>query len=232
MAGGPATDYTNNYVRRFVLRACLALCGSELDQVNEPGYSWVSRHTWQSWRERYKKNSARLDVAIANIVSRRPVIPGEKGQYGYVRLIEEKGKKVKKTLKQSSPIPLNLHGESGSASSIRNSVSAPGDTAHPALVVTGSTPLQPALVGSADSSHTVTLSSLEESQEGGEWAIRIGTAPPPSWNKKRALSREDTLVDDPKRMKVDSGYVLRSRYLVIVYPNRSLFPGVTFVSFT
>ena len=48
---------------------------------------------------------------------------------------------------------------------------------------------------------------LEESQEGSEWAIRIGDALPPAWGKKRSLTREDTLVEEPKRKRVDSGYV-------------------------
>lgn len=29
---------------------------------------WALRHTWQSWRERYKKNKDRLDVHVAAIV--------------------------------------------------------------------------------------------------------------------------------------------------------------------
>lgn len=55
-----------------------------------------------------------------------------------------------------------------------------------------------------DTTRTATLSSLEESQDGGEWAIRVGDAPPPVWGKKRSLSQEDTLEDEPKRQKVDS----------------------------
>ncbi|KAJ3784745.1 hypothetical protein GGU10DRAFT_270809, partial [Lentinula aff. detonsa] len=31
-------------------------------------YSWTKRHTSQSWREHYKKNKARLDLRIAEIV--------------------------------------------------------------------------------------------------------------------------------------------------------------------
>ena len=33
-----------------------------------PEMKWALRHTWQSWRERYKKNKDRLDVHIAAIV--------------------------------------------------------------------------------------------------------------------------------------------------------------------
>ena len=49
--------------------------------------------------------------------------------------------------------------------------------------------------------------SLEESQEGSEWAIRIGNAPPPAWSKKRSLTQEDTLEDDRKRKRAVIGYV-------------------------
>jgi hypothetical protein len=31
---------------------------------NLKGYEWVTRHTWQSWREYYKKNQAALDAKI------------------------------------------------------------------------------------------------------------------------------------------------------------------------
>ncbi|KAJ3815430.1 hypothetical protein F5876DRAFT_72068 [Lentinula aff. lateritia] len=54
-------------------------------------YEWTSRHTAQSWREHYKKNQARLDSRIAEIVAREGIdskalyhkgrlLPGEEGQ--------------------------------------------------------------------------------------------------------------------------------------------------------
>ena len=172
------------------------MSGSEWVQVDEPGYNWVSRHTWQSWRERYKKNSARLDVAIANIVSQRPVLPGEKGQYGYVRLIEEKGKKVKKLPKQEGPVPLDFHSVSSPMPPVRDS--APGNSMYPTPLATGPSFVQ-------------TQSALpEESREGGEWAIRISDASHPGWGKKRGLAQEDPLGDGAKRKRVDSGYAFRS----------------------
>ncbi|KAL0950990.1 hypothetical protein HGRIS_007736 [Hohenbuehelia grisea] len=64
--------------------------------ASDPEYSWVTRHTWQSWRERYKKNSERLDVAIAVIVEQIKPSQGEKGQYGYVRQTEDKPKRPRK----------------------------------------------------------------------------------------------------------------------------------------
>ena len=65
-------------------------------QASDPEYAWVSRHTWQSWRERYKKNSQRLDTLIQAIVEQKKPTLGEKGQYGYVRKPEEKPKRSRK----------------------------------------------------------------------------------------------------------------------------------------
>ena len=55
-------------------------------QANEPGYAWVVRHTWQSWRERYKKNAQRLDKRIAVIVDEKD--PSQEGQQNFVRMPE------------------------------------------------------------------------------------------------------------------------------------------------
>jgi hypothetical protein len=65
-------------------------------QASDPEYAWVTRHTWQSWRERYKKNSQRLDTLIQAIVEQKKPTLGEKGQYGYVRKPEEKPKRSRK----------------------------------------------------------------------------------------------------------------------------------------
>jgi len=65
-------------------------------QATDPEYAWVTRHTWQSWRERYKKNSQRLDTLIQAIVEQKKPTLGEKGQYGYVRKPEEKPKRSRR----------------------------------------------------------------------------------------------------------------------------------------
>ncbi|KAI6027195.1 hypothetical protein EDC04DRAFT_2718259 [Pisolithus marmoratus] len=42
----------------------------ELEQLSQyREYRWAARHTWHSWRERYKKNKAYFDPIIANIVN-------------------------------------------------------------------------------------------------------------------------------------------------------------------
>ena len=94
---GPATGSISNcatwYVTFSRLLSFLTLIAI---QANDPEYSWVTRHTWQSWRERYKKNSQRLDTLIQAIVEQKKPSLGEKGQYGYVRKPEEKPKRSRK----------------------------------------------------------------------------------------------------------------------------------------
>lgn len=65
-----------------------------------PGYEWVSRHTWQSWRERYKKNAARLDEHIAAIVESQQSLKAVKTQYAYVKQLEPKPKRKRRTKKE------------------------------------------------------------------------------------------------------------------------------------
>ncbi|KAJ7655013.1 hypothetical protein DFH06DRAFT_993182 [Mycena polygramma] len=72
------------------------------DLSGEPEYAWVARHTWQSWRERYKKNATRLDALISAIVAQKKPTLGDKGQYGYVRQAEEKQKKQRKSKKKKN----------------------------------------------------------------------------------------------------------------------------------
>ena len=43
-----------------------------------PGYEWVARHTWQSWRERYKNNEYDFDVAIRNYQKKHEIAVPEK----------------------------------------------------------------------------------------------------------------------------------------------------------
>ncbi|TDL18896.1 hypothetical protein BD410DRAFT_792678 [Rickenella mellea] len=51
----------------------------------EHRYPWAARHTWHSWRERYKKNLARFDVRIQKIVAKNPPPPNGKGLYPLTR---------------------------------------------------------------------------------------------------------------------------------------------------
>ncbi|KAI5897677.1 uncharacterized protein SCHCODRAFT_02696332 [Schizophyllum commune H4-8] len=88
---------------------------------HDPQYAWVTRHTWQSWRERYKKHAHRLDRVIESIVEHKKPMLGEKGQYGYVRVDEPKEPKPtpkprskrKRARKDSTPEPSQNDGAYG-----------------------------------------------------------------------------------------------------------------------
>ena len=47
--------------------------------ANPEVYAWTERHSWKSWRERYKKNASRLDILIKRYVRKYP--PQEQGLY-------------------------------------------------------------------------------------------------------------------------------------------------------
>ncbi|KAJ7042433.1 hypothetical protein C8F04DRAFT_1030050 [Mycena alexandri] len=165
---------------------------------NEPEFAWVARHTWQSWRERYKKNSSRFDGLIAAIVAQKKPMPGEKGQYGYVRQPEEKQKKPrkKKTKNQDSSLleeeeflvaSSSMDGMgvfSGAVSTQELGEMGPpisGDMQIPAIY-NGEPPLPvagPSVVNSIPAEE-------EMDEDGSEWAVRVGNSPPPLWGKRRA----------------------------------------------
>ena len=50
-----------------------------------PELEWAKRHTWQSWRERYRKNRERLDPVIDELVKKRPPPTDGKGLFPYDR---------------------------------------------------------------------------------------------------------------------------------------------------
>lgn len=156
-------------------------------QFNEPGYEWVSRHTWQSWRERYKKNSARLDQHIAALVSLNQTGRTPKDHFGYFRLSEKSQK--------SSGSRRGMIQESGDKVSEDQNI----DHKDPESSFMGGTPiLQANVVQSQDS---------EES----EWAIREGQAPLPDWARRPVEEQAD--VDGSKQEKGNASFrtfVLRS----------------------
>lgn len=99
-------------------------------QSADPEYAWVTRHTWQSWRERYKKNSARLDTKISEIVEQKKPAHGAKGQYGYVRAPEEKPRRIrpKKGSTNTNGTTLNNNGLNGAGPA-----AGPSNTSAPEL---------------------------------------------------------------------------------------------------
>ena len=179
-------------------------------QSGDPEYAWVSRHTWQSWRERYKKNAERLDTIIASIVEQKKPAQGEKGQYGYVRQAEEKPKRIrKKRVKatesmnpdefstnpsvmaimpsepsnmQTNPTVLRAPEHHYNMASLQDIAS--GDYSA-ILPVPSTVPHDRSTVGK-----TPDKEEMEEAEEGSEWAVRIGNAPPPAWSKRKASNEE------------------------------------------
>ncbi|KAJ7487398.1 hypothetical protein B0H11DRAFT_2013147 [Mycena galericulata] len=172
------------------------------EQSGDPEYAWVSRHTWQSWRERYKKNSVRLDGLIAGIVAQTKPTPGEKGQYGYVRQAEEKQKKPRKKKNQT---PSYLHDDFVVGGSELEGVG----------VFAGTAPID--ALGEMDmqapeeihqiaglmypvAGPSVAPAEEEMDEEGSEWAVRVGNSPPPMWGGgKRRASQEPENVNGTKR---------------------------------
>ncbi|KAI0724440.1 hypothetical protein C8T65DRAFT_704308 [Cerioporus squamosus] len=182
------------------------------EMAHDPEYVWVTRHTWQSWRERYKKNATRLDAKIAQIVDQKKPAHGEKGQYGYVRKPEEKPKRVRK--KRSSmngdsespiagpstahsmdtysvPMPVPLPTLTG----VMGPMPGPNDTFSPVVYSTPPPVFQhmsmPAPVtGQMDAATARQHAREEEMEDDEEWQIREGNAPAPAWAKRKADEEE------------------------------------------
>ncbi|KAG0709028.1 hypothetical protein DFH29DRAFT_890225 [Suillus ampliporus] len=155
------------------------------EMIADPEYAWVSRHTWQSWRERYKKNAVRLDTIIAQIVDQKKPVPGEQGQYGYVRQDEEKPKRPRR--KRAKPAEQNLHNQEMIIGGIN------GNGAEVPVIVFDALGMDP---GPSTSRAVVRSSPAEEEMEDGEdseeWAVRIGNEPPPNWGKRPASEESDS----------------------------------------
>jgi hypothetical protein len=170
----------------------------------DPEYAWASRHTWQSWRERYKKNSARLDGLIAAVVDQKKPLPGEKGQYGYVRQPETKPRKTRRKRDDShgkddyeeliaSTIP-TTHNHTFSLSHDPQTLASSSSHVH----TDGSFGPRP-----TDSSNTLQrgIPAEEEMEDDGpDWVVRIGNAQPPSWGKRKADAPVDEM-DARKRLR-------------------------------
>ncbi|KAJ7107620.1 hypothetical protein C8R43DRAFT_1099942 [Mycena crocata] len=169
------------------------------EQNGDPEYAWVTRHTWQSWRERYKKNSARLDALISAIVAQKKPVLGEKGQYGYVRQAEEKEKKPRKRkVKNQEPTTYLdddfLVGSSQmEGTDVFAEMDVPGEMQM--MYHQGSPEAGPSMVHQAPTEE-------EMDEEGSEWAVRVGNSPPPLWGKRRASQEADDYATATKRPKI------------------------------
>ncbi|KAJ7102122.1 hypothetical protein B0H15DRAFT_1017352 [Mycena belliarum] len=173
----------------------------QLCELNaDPDYAWVARHTWQSWRERYKKNAVRLDALISTIVAQKKPLPGEKGQYGYVRQAEEKQKKTRKK-KSKNEVPYLDDDEFLVGSSklegmgvFSGDVSIQGLAEMP-MTAPGVMPQLPGIMFDGAPRAGPSMANPREAEEemdeeGSEWRVRVGNSPPPMWGggaqKRRA----------------------------------------------
>ncbi|KAI0757111.1 hypothetical protein C8Q80DRAFT_78601 [Daedaleopsis nitida] len=175
------------------------------EMANDPEYAWVTRHTWQSWRERYKKNATRLDTKIAQIVDQKKPAHGEKGQYGYVRKPEEKPKRVRRKRNATngdvdSPVagPSSVHSmETYSVpmpalTGVIGSVGGPNDAFSSVVYSAAATPvfqqmsMSAPLPGQGDVVAVHQNAQEEEMEDDEEWQIREGNAPAPAWAKRKA----------------------------------------------
>jgi len=149
-----------------------------VSRANEPGYEWVGRHTWQSWRERYKKNATRLDQHVAAIVNLGEAGPMGKAQFGYFRISEGRQKTVRKRRRKTE------------------NVDEPAGEAPPPSQYSASAPATPQHIPEASSQPPPT-------PDDHEWTIKEGHAPPPTWAKRDATTGESS----QKRHKTADGFV-------------------------
>ncbi|KAG5644746.1 hypothetical protein DXG03_007875 [Asterophora parasitica] len=163
---------------------------AEFRQTNDPEYVWVSRHTWQSWRERYKKNAARLDAMIASIVDRKKPAPGEKGQYGYVRQAEAKPKRTRK--KRTKAMDAQAEMDDLTEAGMQMSV-MPGMGMHQDLQGIPGMPMFPPPSATPLNCESVRRSPAEEEmdEEESQWMVRIGADEPPAWAKRKSTEEPE-----------------------------------------
>ncbi|KAF5390342.1 hypothetical protein D9757_002781 [Collybiopsis confluens] len=153
---------------------------------NHPEFTWVTRHTWQSWRERYKKNADRLDKIIDSIVTTTKPTQGEKWQYGYVRQDDERPKKkrrrISKPEEEDQRPPLQpqqqefVLGSSGSGKALVSNFD-------PVTQAMATNPSFGQLAGMLRLAPTSDISTVENNEDG--WGIRVGSSLPPSWPKPK-----------------------------------------------
>ncbi|KIK71132.1 hypothetical protein GYMLUDRAFT_33264 [Collybiopsis luxurians FD-317 M1] len=151
---------------------------------NHPEYTWVSRHTWQSWRERYKKNANRLDKIIDNIVTTTKPNQGEKWQYGYVRQDDDRPKKKRRRLskpeEERQPQPQPQEFVVGSSGTGKEPVHPDFD---PVTQAMATNPSLGQLAGILRLASTADMNTVDNGEDG--WRIRVGSDLPPAWAKPK-----------------------------------------------
>ncbi|EIN13496.1 hypothetical protein PUNSTDRAFT_117254 [Punctularia strigosozonata HHB-11173 SS5] len=204
-----------------------------VEMGNEPEYHWVNRHTWQSWRERYKKNSARLDQRISFIVQERKPLVGEKGQYAFVRQPEEKPKRTrKKTAKVEDqphqPFDPELGQQPGPSHFQQGAVDdhhaqlMQGAYIPPAMPYPYPPPPMAFPIGGPMDPSTprkpAEREEVEDPDDSAEWQIREGNEPPPAWAKRKAEEEEAEPNKRPRTGAVEVPYAAILAGLAVADP--------------
>ncbi|KAG6845998.1 hypothetical protein H0H87_011046 [Tephrocybe sp. NHM501043] len=173
------------------------------EQSNDPEFAWVTRHTWQSWRERYKKNASRLDTLISSIVDRKKPAQGEKGQYGYVRQPEAK---PKRTRKKRAKVPDTQTAMEELAEGVGMQIPHM-PTMSMQSELPGMQGMRPEMFAHVPGRSNVPVdagtgrrSPAEEEMDEDEWIVKIGDAAPPAWAKRKA-QEEPERQSEHKRAK-------------------------------
>jgi hypothetical protein len=148
---------------------------------------------------------------IAGIVEQKKPLPGEKGQYGYVRQAEEKPKRTRKkkvkAIEQFSQVeafasvngipplsvgvanqlpPMDTSGM-GTSHHLHHTMTAlqdlsdVGNAYSTILPAPSSVPLDRSTIRNSPAEE-----EMDETEEGPEWAVRVGDSPPPAWAKRKA----------------------------------------------
>ncbi|KZT44387.1 hypothetical protein SISSUDRAFT_1012522 [Sistotremastrum suecicum HHB10207 ss-3] len=149
-----------------------------------PDYMWASRHSWQSWRNRYKQNQQRFNRMIEAIVEQLGIKPGGDGQYGSIRQPPGNNKRPAKI----APATLNEE-------DISEQIQPKATRRHERPL-----PSPDGIQIESNSNQNVV-----EEDVSTEWATREGNAPAPQWVKdiarKRPLPRSDESTGHPSKKR-------------------------------
>jgi hypothetical protein len=156
-------------------------------------------------------------MIIEAVVQQKKPAQGEKGQYGYVRQAEEKPKRNRKKRTRNTELPDEEYaGASDAKSEVVPAIVGilgmqgmsdmmPGMSGVVGMYSSMGDPLHAHSGGPFDRptiNNTPAEEEMDDTEEGGEWAVRIGNDPPPQWAKRKP---EETEEDSPiKRQRTMS----------------------------
>jgi len=142
---------------------------------------------------------------IASIVDQKKPVPGEKGQYGYVRQAEVKPKRTRKKRAKNVDAQAAID-DLAEATGMQMVAGMPAMGVQQGLpaIQSGMFPQLPAPASTPLERTSVRRSPAEEEmdEEGHEWMVRIGNAEPPAWAKRKP-SDDPEGQNDQKRARTN-----------------------------